>query len=472
MVLLMLKLFNTLTRKKEIFKPLKNKEVRLYTCGPTTYDFAHIGNFRTYAWQDILKRWLVYRGFKVRHAMNLTDVDDKTIKGAIKEGISLKEFTERYSKAFFEDMKTLNIIPANVFPRATGHIKEMVGMIKILMKKGFAYKTNDGIYFDISKFKNYGKLSKLKIKELKAGARIRTDLYTKEEAQDFALWKFWDQDDGNVFWDTQIGKGRPGWHIECSVMSMKYLGRTFDIHTGGIDLTFPHHENEIAQSEATTGKKFVNYWLHGEHLLVDGQKMSKSLGNFYTLRDVLNKGYDAKVIRYLLLSTNFKHQLNFTFQSLDAAKNTVDGLFNFLNRLKDVKSNKSNPRIKGLVKKVQKEFNDAMDDNLNTNNALASLFKFINKINVLIDSNAVGKSDAKSVMNAILDFDKVLGLDLKSALKEKTLPEDVERLIGEREEARDKGDYKTADEIRNRLKEEFGITIEDTKKGVKWKRLK
>ena len=218
----MLKLFNTLTRKKEIFKPLKNKEVRLYTCGPTTYDFAHIGNFRTYVWQDILKRWLVLRGFKVEHVMNLTDVDDKTIKGAIKEGISLKEFTERYSKAFFEDMKTLNIIPANVFPRATGHIKEMVGMIKILMKKGFAYKTNDGIYFDISKFKNYGKLSKLKIKELKAGARIRTDLYTKEEAQDFALWKFWDQDDGNVFWDTQIGKGRPGWHIECSAMSMKY----------------------------------------------------------------------------------------------------------------------------------------------------------------------------------------------------------------------------------------------------------
>ena len=470
MVLLMLKLLNTLTRKKEIFKPLKNKEVRLYTCGPTTYDFAHIGNFRTYVWQDILKRWLVLRGFKVKHVMNLTDVDDKTIKGARKEGVPLKEFTERYNKAFFEDMKTLNIIPANAFPRATGHIKEMVGMIKILMKRGFAYKTNDAIYFDISKFKNYGKLSKLKINELKAGARIRTDLYTKEEAQDFALWKFWDQEDGNVFWDTQIGKGRPGWHLECSVMSMKYLGKTFDVHTGGIDLIFPHHENEIAQSEATTGKKFVNYWLHGEHLLVEGQKMSKSLGNFYTLRDILDKGYDAKVIRYLLLSANFKHQLNFTFQSLDAAKNTVGSLFNFLNRLKDVKNNKSNSKVKGLIKKVQKEFSDAMDYNLNTNSALASLFKFINGINNLIDSNGVGKSDAKAVRNVILDFDKILGLDLKSALKERKLPKEAEQLIEDRKSARAKGDYKIADGIRKRLEEEFGIVLEDTKYGVKWKK--
>ncbi len=466
----MLKLLNTLTRKKEIFKPLKNKEVRLYTCGPTTYDFAHIGNFRTYVWQDILKRWLVLRGFKVKHVMNLTDVDDKTIKGARKEGVPLKEFTERYNKAFFEDMKTLNIIPANAFPRATGHIKEMVGMIKILMKRGFAYKTNDAIYFDISKFKNYGKLSKLKINELKAGARIRTDLYTKEEAQDFALWKFWDQEDGNVFWDTQIGKGRPGWHLECSVMSMKYLGKTFDVHTGGIDLIFPHHENEIAQSEATTGKKFVNYWLHGEHLLVEGQKMSKSLGNFYTLRDILDKGYDAKVIRYLLLSANFKHQLNFTFQSLDAAKNTVGSLFNFLNRLKDVKNNKSNSKVKGLIKKVQKEFSDAMDYNLNTNSALASLFKFINGINNLIDSNGVGKSDAKAVRNVILDFDKILGLDLKSALKERKLPKEAEQLIEDRKRARAKGDYKIADGIRKRLEEEFGIVLEDTKYGVKWKK--
>jgi len=470
MVPLMLKLFNTLTRKKEIFKPLKNKEVGFYTCGPTTYDYAHIGNFRTYVWQDVLKRWLLFKGFKVKHVMNLTDVDDKTIKGSRKEGMSLKEFTQKYNKVFFDDMKSLNILPADVFPKATEHVDEMVDMIKVLMKKGIAYETNDGIYFDISKFKNYGKLSKLKITELKAGARVRSDLYTKEEVQDFALWKFWDKEDGNVFWDTVIGNGRPGWHVECSAMSMKYLGETFDIHTGGIDLTFPHHENEIAQSEAVTGKKFVNYWLHGEHLLVDGQKMSKSLGNFYTLRDILDKGYDAKVIRYLLLSANFKHQLNFTFQSLDAAKNTVDSLFNFLKRLKDVKNNKSNPKVKGLIKKVQKEFKGAMDDNLNTNDALASLFKFINGINNLIDSNAVGKNDAKAVGNIVLDFDKILGLDLKSALKERKLPKEAEQLIEDRERARAKGDFKAADEIRNRLKEEFGILVEDTKEGVKWRR--
>ncbi|MEM7819165.1 MAG: cysteine--tRNA ligase, partial [Candidatus Aenigmatarchaeota archaeon] len=292
---MVLKLFNTLTRKKEVFKPIKKNEVRMYTCGPTVYDFAHIGNFRTYVWQDILKRWLLFKGFKVKHVMNLTDIDDKTIKGAREQGISLREFTEKYIKAFFEDSKTLNLLPADVYPRATEHIREIVELIKILIEKGYAYKGEDGsIYYDISKFKDYGKLSKLKIKELKAGARVKSDSYTKEEAYDFALWKAWDPEDGEVFFETEIGKGRPGWHIECSAMSMKYLGETFDIHTGGVDLIFPHHENEIAQSEAATGKKFVNYWLHAEHLIVEGRKMSKSLGNFYTLRDLLAKGYDPR----------------------------------------------------------------------------------------------------------------------------------------------------------------------------------
>lgn len=472
MVPLMLKMFNTLTKRKEAFKPIRKNFVGLYTCGPTVYDFAHIGNFRTYVWQDILKRWLLHKGFKVKHIMNLTDIDDKTIKGSRKEGVSLKEFTTRYSKGFFSDMKALNILPADVFPKATEHIEEMIVLIKVLMKKGFAYKTNDGIYFDISKFEEYGKLSKLKVKELKAGARVRNDLYTKDEAQDFALWKFWDQEDGDVFWKTGIGKGRPGWHIECSVMSMKYLGKTFDIHTGGIDLTFPHHENEIAQSEAATGKKFVNYWLHGEHLLVDGQKMSKSLGNFYTLRDVLNKGYDAKTVRYLLLSANFKNQLSFTFQSLDAAKKTVDSLLNFLRRLKDTKVSKSNPKANKMISKVEKEFADAMDDNLNINDALASLFKFVNETNGLIDSNSVGKKDAKNAINAMLEFDEGLGLGLKDAIKEVKLSKEAKDLIDAREKARSKGDYKTSDDIRDRLKEEFGIIVEDTSKGVSWKRVK
>ena len=470
MVLVMIKIFNTLTRKKEILKPVKDKKIGLYTCGPTVYDSAHIGNFRTYVWQDVMKRWLTYKGFKVKHVMNLTDVDDKTIKGSRKEGIRLTEYTERYAKAFFEDMKSLNIVPADVFPKATEHIGEMVEMVKTLIKKGAAYRTEDGIYFDISKFKSYGQLSKLKIKELKAGARVRSDLYNKDEVQDFALWKFWDSEDGDVFWDTEIGKGRPGWHLECSAMSMKYLGETFDLHTGGIDLMFPHHENEIAQSEAATGKKFVKYWLHGEHMLVDGQKMSKSLGNFYTLRDVLKKGYDPKIVRYLLLSASFKQKLNFTFQSMDAAKNTFESLSNFMSRLKDV-SGKNNPAVKKMIAKVKKEFGGAMDNNLNMNNALASLFKFIGDINKLIDSGKIGKKDAKDVVAVMAELDEILGLGLGESTKKGKISEEAKKLIEKREKARKAGDYKTADELRKKLKDEFGIILEDTKKGIKWKKV-
>src|SRR3989338_8353872 len=312
-----LKLYNTLTRKKEVFKPIKDKIVNLYTCGPTIYDYAHIGNFRAYICSDILKRYLKYKGFKVKHIMNITDVDDKTIKGANQQKISLKDYTKKYEKIFFEDIEALNIDKADVFPKATEHIKEMIDLVKKLLKNGIAYKSEDGsIYYDISKFKDYGKLSHTKIKELKEGARVNQDSYEKESANDFALWKAYHEEDGNIFWQTEIGKGRPGWHIECSAMSMKYLGSHFDIHAGGVDLVFPHHENEIAQSEAFTGKKFVNYWFHNEHLLVDGRKMSKSLGNYYTLRDLLTKNYNPKAIRYLLLSTHYRQQLNFLKKNL------------------------------------------------------------------------------------------------------------------------------------------------------------
>jgi cysteinyl-tRNA synthetase len=309
--------FNTLTRQKESFTPIEEGKAKIYTCGPTVYDFAHIGNFRAFLFDDLLKRWLEYRGFEVVHVMNITDVDDKTIKGSRKRNVPLREYTDYYMKAFFEDIDTLKIERANYYPRATEHIPEMVALIKRLMERGYAYKGEDGsIYYAISKFKEYGKLSRIKVDDLKAGARVKVDEYGKEEAQDFALWKAWTQEDGEVFWDTEIGKGRPGWHIECSAMSMKYLGETFDIHCGGVDNMFPHHENEIAQSEAATGKKFVNYWLHNEHLLVEGKRMGKRFGNYYTLRDLLKMGYDPKAIRYLLILTHYRQQFNFTFEGL------------------------------------------------------------------------------------------------------------------------------------------------------------
>lgn len=468
---MVIKFFNTLTRKKEEFIPINKKEVRMYTCGPTVYDFAHIGNFRTYVWQDVLKRWLIYRGFNVKHVMNLTDVDDKTIRGARKEGVELPEFTQKYTDAFFEDMNSLNIIPADLFTKATEYISEMVNMIKKLIENGFAYKADDGsIYFDISEFPNYGELSKLKLEELKPGARVKADTYEKNQAEDFALWKAWDKEDGEVFWETEIGKGRPGWHIECSVMSVNNLGENFDIHTGGIDLMFPHHENEIAQSTGSTGRKFVNYWLHAEHLLVDGRKMSKSLGNFFTLRDVLDRGYDPKTVRYLLLSSHYRQQLNFTFAELDAATKTVKNIFGFVQRLEEIKNGESNKSLKKILEKTKKDFENAMDDDLNTNLALAAMFGLIKEVNKMIDKNKFGASDAKSVLNFMEIADEsLLGLDLLKVKKEK-LPEEAEELIKKREQARKKKDFETADIIRRELEKKFGIVLEDTDKGVKWKK--
>ena len=468
----MLEIFNTLTRRKEVFKPINEGEVKLYTCGPTVYDFAHIGNFRTYVWQDVLKRWLKYRGFKVRHVMNVTDVDDKTIRGSRQEGISLRKFTERYTKAFFEDSKTLNILPADIFPKATEHIKEMVDLIKILTQKGYAYKAEDGsIYYAISKFKDYGKLSKLKIEELKPGARVKVDTYTKREAQDFALWKDWDPEDGDIFWETEIGKGRPGWHIECSAMSMKYLGQTFDIHTGGVDLIFPHHENEIAQSKGAVEELFVNYWLHVEHLMVEGQKMSKSLGNFYTLRDLLERGYDPRAIRYLLLSTHYRQQLNFTFQALKAAENTVQNLFDFIARLNEVEEVRENEQVDELIKESRKRFENAMDNDLNISVGLVAIFDLINEVNKLMVEDKIGMKNAKDIISLMLEFDKVLGLGLEEAIREEELPEEIKEMIQKREEARKGKDWKTADEIRAKIKE-IGFALEDTPEGVRWKRIK
>jgi len=478
-----LKLYNTLTRKKEVFKPIKNNEVRMYTCGPTVYDYAHIGNFRAFLFEDILRRYLKYKGFKVKQVMNLTDVDDKIIKNAKAANMRLKDFTERYAKAFFEDMRSLNIESAEVYPRATEHIAEMVAIIKILLKKKLAYKSKDGIYFDISKFKGYGKIANVKIKELKAGAsgRVKADEYEKEQIQDFALWKFWDLDDGDVFWETEIGKGRPGWHIECSAMSMKHLTPAFagkfdpkkfvtlDIHTGGVDHIFPHHPNEIAQSEGATGKPFSKYWMHNEFLLVEGRKMAKRFKNFYTLRDVTAKGYDPIAVRYVLISGHYRQQLNFKFSELDAAKKTLSALREFASRLNDYKAGKSNPKVSNIIAAAKNHFEAALDDDLNMPQALAAVFRFENDINKFMAHKEFGKENAQAAFAALRNFDSVLGLKLTD-LKRETLPKGILDLIKKREEARKRKDFKTSDRIRAELLKK-GIILEDLGSGTRWRKL-
>lgn len=461
-----LKFYNTLSRKKEEFVPVEPGKVRMYTCGPTVYDFAHLGNFRAYIVADLIKRYLKYKGYEVKHAMNITDVDDNTIAGSQKVKIPLTQYTKRYKDAFFEDLKALNIESADLYPEATAHVKDMVELVKILLEKGHAYKMDNSIYFKIPSFPGYGKLSHMNLKGLKLGARVSSDAYEKEEVADFALWKGWNEKDGDVFWETQIGKGRPGWHLECSVMSMKYLGKHFDIHTGGVDLIFPHHENEIAQSQAATGEEFVNFWMHNEFLMVEGKRMAKSLGNYYTLRDVLEKGYPPKAVRYLLLSTHYRQQLNFTFKGLEGAKGALQRLFDFMDKLESVKAEKDNPAIQELLGKVKTKFEENLDDDLNVSGALGEIFDFVREMNSLLDRGEISKSDANRVLNQMREFGKVLGVLEKEEL---VLSPEIKELIQKREEARDKKDWILADKIRSQI-ESMGIVIEDTPEGPKPKK--
>ena len=483
----MLRIYNTLTKRVEEFKPLHGNDVGFYSCGPTVYNFAHIGNFRSFIFYDLIKRYLKFRGYKVKHVMNITDVDDKTIRDSQKEGVSLKEFTERYTKYFIEDLKTLNIELPDVMPKATEHIEDMVALIKRLMDKGYAYKGEDGsIYYDVSKFKDYGKLSGIKLDELKSGARVKQDEYAKNQAQDFALWKAYSEKDGDVFWNTPLGKGRPGWHIECSAMSMKYLGESFDLHSGGIDLVFPHHENEIAQSEAATGKQFVKYWVHPEFLQVDGKKMSKSLGNFFTLRDLLKKGYDPMAIRYLLISTHYRQQLNFTMDGLKSAENTVNKLRDFMKQILLVsRPSPESKEVSELIKDTEKKFIEKMDNDLNISEALAVLFKFVNSINKIILKGELSKVDAQKVKDFMLRIDSVLGLKLGdvqvnvvtseqqasldeiNALLSNINNENIEKLLAIRNYFRSRKDFKTADMIRDKLNR-LGVKITDLKTGSHW----
>ena len=465
------RLYNTLTRKKEIFRPMDEKLVRFYSCGPTVYDYAHIGNFRAYVCVDLLKRSLRYKGYNIMHVMNITDVDDKIIRKSVQEKKPFREITEHYTNEFFKDLEALRIQKADLYPKATEHIPQMVHIIQQLMKNKHAYRSDDGsVYYNITSFKEYGKLSHSKISSLKAGARVKHDSYDKESAQDFALWKAHDKEDGGIFWQTELGKGRPGWHIECSAMSMQHLGESFDIHAGGVDLIFPHHENEIAQSEGATGKQFAKYWLHNEHLLVDGKKMSKSLGNFYTLRDLTKKGHKPLAIRYFLLSTHYRVQLNLTEEALRAAQQAVDRINDFALRLAPMKHDgagaKPSKEIISLVKGVERDFGKALDDDLNISNALARLFDFIRDANGLIDKGKITKSDAQHILVAMKRFDAVLDV----IEKQEEIDEDIKALVLQREAARKAKAFRKADQIRDELKEK-GITLQDTKDGVVWKRV-
>jgi cysteinyl-tRNA synthetase len=449
-----------------VFKPVKKGQVNMYLCGPTVYNFPHIGNYRAYVADDLLNRFLKYLGFKVTFIQNLTDVDDKTIRDSQKQNKSLKDFTKPFIDGFFQDLKALNVLPASKYPKATEHINEMVKTIKLLLDNSLAYKTSSGdIYFSISKFKDYGKLAHIDISQLKEGAssRVRADEYGKENPGDFALWKAWTEDDGKIFWETEIGKGRPGWHIECSSMSTKYLGQPFDIHGGGVDLIFPHHENEIAQAEGATGKKFVNYWFHNEWLLVDGKKMSKSLGNFYTLKDILDKGYHSLAIRFLLISTHYKQQLNFTFEGLDASRNSLQRIWDFMKKLDECDGKGKD--ISNILKKAKDKFEKCLNDDLEISGAMAAVFDLIKAINPLLSD--LSKNDAKEIKKQMIEFDSVLGFVV---VDEEDVDEEIQKLIDEREKARKDKDFKRADEIRDELKQQ-GIVLEDTPKGARWKRI-
>ena len=440
-----MQLFNYLTRKVEPFDKRQEEEVGLYTCGPTVYDYVHIGNCRTFVFEDVLKRVLKFNNYKVKHVMNITDIEDKILKKAQEEKVSIEQITKKYEKFFFDDLEKLNIQKADIYPRATDNINSMIQIIGVLLKKGFAYKGDDGVYLSVEKFTPYGRLSGLDKKNLKKGARVNNDEYDKESWADFVLWK--KSKLGEPEFDAPFGKGRPGWHIECSAMSMKFLGETFDIHTGGVDLLFPHHENEIAQSEAATGKKFVNFWLEGEHLLIDGQKMAKILKNIFTLEDIVKRGFDPLSLRYLFLTAHYRSKLNFTWKSLEAAQNA-------LSNLRDEIPTWDEPKI-GCAE-FEADFKEAINNDLDMPQALSVMWKMV-------------KSDypTSAKHQSVLAMNHVLGLGLEN-LEKAQLPKEAKELIEKREELRKKEKFDESDKLRKQLLE-MGIEVEDTPDGPEWK---
>ena len=467
-----LKIYNTESRNKEEVLPLDGKTIHMYTCGPTIYNYAHIGNFRTYVAEDLLRRSLKLLGYQIVQAMNITDIDDKTIKAAIAQKVSLHEYTRPYEEAFFEDLHFLNIEPVEYYPRATEYIEEMILIIQKLLELKIAYQGVDkSIYFSIAKFPSYGRLSHLCLDQLEAGIsnRMSEDEYEKENIADFALWKAYDPEkEQGIYWDSPFGPGRPGWHIECSAMAMKLLGSSIDIHAGGVDNMFPHHENEIAQSEAFSCSHFVKYWVHIEHLLIDHKKMSKSLGNFYTLRDLIAKGYEGRHIRYLLLQTHYRIQLNFTFRALEAARASLQRIDDFIIRLKTLTKDLEIDSTTDVLKAAEEMFYLHLADDLNISAALAALFELIRQVNTLCDEKRVSLNEAKRIFTFLQKIDTVLGCIF---VEEESIPEELQEALRLRQHARREKNWKLADSYRDKIQTR-GYCIEDSPQGPRLKKMR
>ncbi len=458
-----MKVYNSLTRRIEALVPLSDNTIRLYTCGPTVYNFAHIGNFRAYTFEDVLRRVIQFNGMKIKQVMNLTDVDDKTIRGANAAGVPLTDYTRTYKDAFFADLKKLNIQPAEVYPAATDHIPEMISLVEKLVEKGVAYKSDDGsVYFAVTKFPGYGKLAHIDFDHQRTGARCAADEYDKENVGDFALWKAWEESDGPVGWDSPWGRGRPGWHIECSAMSMKYLGETFDLHTGGIDNLFPHHENEIAQAEAATGKPFVNTWMHCAHLRVNGEKMSKSLGNFFTLRDLLEKGWKGREIRYVLINAHYRQGLNFAFSALEDARRSLERIDRCVDALEQRAKGADGAGAPEWAARCLDAFTAAVNDDLNLPRAFAALFDLVRSANA-----AIAASEPFSATEALAAFrrmDEVLGVVFFEKAAKEEVPAEIQALLDARAAARKERNWAESDRLRDEIAA-AGWAVKDSKDG-------
>ncbi len=457
-----MKVYNSLSRRVEELTPLAGGEIRLYTCGPTVYNFAHIGNFRAYSFEDVLRRVIQFNGMKIRQVMNLTDVDDKTIRGANAAGVALCDYTKTYKDAFFADLKTLNIQPAEVYPAATDHIPEMIALVAKLMEKGVAYQSDDGsVYFKVREFPGYGKLAHIDFDHQQTGARCAADEYDKENVGDFALWKAWEPSDGPVGWDSPWGRGRPGWHIECSAMSMKYLGETFDLHTGGIDNLFPHHENEIAQAEAATGKPFVKTWMHCAHLKVNGEKMSKSAGNFFTLRDLTEKGYTGREIRYVLINAHYRTGLNFAFSALDDARKSLARIDECVGRVEAAaKGASAAGEPPEFAAKCLADFTAAVNDDLNLPSAFAALFDLVRQTN----AHLAEVSDPAALLSVFRRMDEVLGVVFFGRAAAAEVPPEVQALVDARAAARAAKNWAESDRLRAEIAA-AGWVVKDSRDG-------